>query len=143
MKIILFKNTIFRISFIIIISFFIISFFNSNLYANFSLDLFVDYYDKGANDSLIYSVLLKNGDIYSGKISECYTKFDLSNPANSETNKKSISLYNLRNNTNYYDDALLPFIILNNISGEIIIYEDEILNIVKKNSAPRQNHSLF
>jgi hypothetical protein len=105
---------------------------NISLFA-FSLIDFKENMDENA----IYSIKLNNGDIVSGNIVACINSiYELNLILN---NKNSVGKDS--------NETFVPFIVINTLSEEIFIYEDEIMNIIERPSNDNifqwQNHSLF
>ena len=97
----------------------------------FSLEEFKEHFHKYNNNLLEYSVLLKNGDIISGKIIEVMVNDEwlMVNEGSSQANS----------NNNQATNHLK----IETFAGIITIYEDEIIKIKIKKGDTRQNHSLY
>jgi hypothetical protein len=108
--------------------FVLITFLFSAKVFSFSLKEFAEHFYKDNNNSLEYTVMLKNGDVISGKIISV---------ADGST---EIATHSARNDDTSDNDT---YIHIETFAGKIIIYEDEIVSIKAKKGDTRQNHSLY
>ena len=116
----------------------------------FSFEKFAEQYHKQDNTHIKYSVLLTNGDVISGYITEVSiydTLNDFNNSINDNTtptNDNQINTnqkykYNKKNQTN----EQIFYVIIETSLGELIIYSDEIRKISALSDSYHPNHSLF
>lgn len=102
----------------------------------FSLKNFALKYYKNNNNLLEYSIILNNGDIISGNITECVTN------TNSDINQNT-NIH--KNNQNIDIKNEYPYIVIKAFDNEVnvVLYEDEIADIIEKIHDLHQNHSLY
>ncbi|MCL2313591.1 MAG: hypothetical protein FWC41_14140 [Firmicutes bacterium] len=130
------KNFIISL-FVLIVFLTVMTFLFSATVFSFSLKNFAEHFHKDNNNFVEYTVLLKNGDMISGKIIEIFNENYDANIA--DTNNE----IDLQKSIQQVKNRHLALIINSNLLGEIIIYEDEIVNIKAKKTDTRQNHSLY
>lgn len=74
------------------------------------------------NDStIVYTIILNNGDVISG----------------------NITTYSLKTGFNTDSSEIIPYIVLKTFADELIIYEDEIADIIEKNINPSPTAAYF
>ena len=115
-----------------------IIFSSTSICLAFSLDNFAEKFYSNNNNLLEYTVLLRNGDVISGKILDCV----IDSNAEQNENAPNTQTNNVRK-TEVDSAEALSYILIRTFLGEIKIYEDEIIDIKKKKTNISQNHSLY